>query len=180
MKRIFLFILTNLAVMLVLGIVINLFGFNRFITENGLQLAPLLGFAMVIGFGGAIISLLISKPMAKWSTKAQVGRPDRQTPTFRDKVEYLELNPTWTVPPTILKDDILPKARVNPGYVAKKGLKAIDRNGRTVPLSAVNWNHPAGSFPYTLRQDGGGQKAAAQGSDRRANSQELPRIIKNY
>jgi hypothetical protein len=91
---------------------------------------------------------------------AQVGRPDRQTPTFRDQVEYLELNPTWTVPPTILKKDILPKARVNPGYVAKKGLKAIDRNGRTVPLSAVNWNHPAGSFPYTLRQDGGGQKAA--------------------
>ena len=95
-----------------------------------------------------------------WTTKVQVGRPDRQTPTFRDQVEYLELNPTWTVPPTILKDDILPKARVNPGYVAKKGLKAIDRNGRTVPLSAVNWNHPAGSFPYTLRQDGGGQKAA--------------------
>ncbi len=95
-----------------------------------------------------------------WTTKAQVGRPDRQTPTFRDQVEYLELNPTWTVPPTILKDDILPKARVNPAYVAKKGLKAIDRNGRSVPLSAVNWNHPAGSFPYTLRQDGGGQKAA--------------------
>jgi murein L,D-transpeptidase YcbB/YkuD len=99
-------------------------------------------------------------PEVLWSTKAQVGRPDRQTPTFRDQVEYLELNPTWTVPPTILKDDILPKARVNPGYVAKKGLKAIDRNGRSVPLSAVNWNHPAGSFPYTLRQDGGGQKAA--------------------
>jgi L,D-transpeptidase YcbB len=96
----------------------------------------------------------------QWSTRAQVGRADRQTPSFRDQLEYLELNPTWTVPPTILKDDILPKARVNPGYVAKKGLKAIDRNGRSVPLSAVNWNLPAGSFPYTLRQDGGGDKAA--------------------
>ena len=79
---------------------------------------------------------------------------------YRDRLEYLELNPTWTVPPTILKDDILPKARVNPGYVAKKGLKAIDRNGRNVPLSAVNWNLPARAFPYTLRQDGGGKKAA--------------------
>jgi len=96
----------------------------------------------------------------EWSTRAQVGRADRQTPSFRDQVEYLELNPTWTVPPTILKDDILPKARLNPGYVAKKGLKAIDRNGRRVPLSAVNWNLPARSFPYTLRQDGGGDKAA--------------------
>jgi murein L,D-transpeptidase YcbB/YkuD len=90
----------------------------------------------------------------------QVGRADRQTPIFRDQVEYLELNPTWTVPPTILKDDILPKARLNPGYVAKKGLKAIDRNGRRVPLSAVNWNLPAHAFPYSLRQDGGGDKAA--------------------
>ncbi len=96
----------------------------------------------------------------QWSTRVQIGRADRQTPTFRDQVEYLELNPTWTVPPTILKNDILPKARTNPGYVAKKGLKAIDRNGRTVPLSAVNWNLPAGSFPYSLRQDGGGAKAA--------------------
>jgi murein L,D-transpeptidase YcbB/YkuD len=96
----------------------------------------------------------------QWSTRAQVGRADRQTPTFRDQLEYLELNPTWTVPPTILKDDILPKARVNPGYVAKKGLKAIDRNGRSVPLSAVNWNLPAKAFPYSLRQDGGGAKAA--------------------
>jgi len=96
----------------------------------------------------------------QWSTRAQVGRADRQTPSFRDQMEYLELNPTWTVPPTILKDDILPKARVNPGYVAKKGLKAIDRNGRTVPLSAVNWNLPAKAFPYSLRQDGGGAKAA--------------------
>ncbi len=97
---------------------------------------------------------------AQWSARVQVGRADRQTPTFRDQVEYLELNPTWTVPPTILKDDILPKARVNPAYVAKKGLKAIDRNGRKVPLSAVNWNLPARAFPYTLRQDGGGDKAA--------------------
>ncbi len=96
----------------------------------------------------------------EWSTRAQVGRADRPTPSFRDQLEYLELNPTWTVPPTILKDDILPKARVNPGYVAKKGLKAIDRNGRSVPLSAVNWHLPASRFPYTLRQDGGGDKAA--------------------
>jgi len=97
---------------------------------------------------------------AQWSARVQVGRADRQTPTFRDQVEYLELNPTWTVPPTILKDDILPKARTNPGYVAKKGLKAIDRNGKAVPLSAVNWNLPAHAFPYSLRQDGGGEKAA--------------------
>jgi heat shock protein HtpX len=72
MKRIFLFVLTNLAVMFVLGLVVNLFGLNRFLTENGLNLGQLLVFAAVMGFGGAIISLLMSKPMAKWSTRAQV------------------------------------------------------------------------------------------------------------
>ena len=67
MKRILLFILTNVAVVAVLGIVASLLGVNRFLTPNGLNLPMLLGFALVIGFGGAIISLLISKPMAKWT-----------------------------------------------------------------------------------------------------------------
>ena len=72
MKRIALFIITNLAVMLVLGTAASLLGVNRFLTANGLNLGMLLGFAAVMGFGGAIISLLISKPMAKWSTGAKL------------------------------------------------------------------------------------------------------------
>ncbi|MBT0569751.1 protease HtpX [Curvibacter sp. CHRR-16] len=68
MKRIILFVLTNLAVVLVLGVVASLLGVNRFLTANGLNLGALLGFALIMGFGGAIISLLISKPMAKWTT----------------------------------------------------------------------------------------------------------------
>ena len=72
MKRVFLFVATNVAVMVVLGIVASLLGVNRYLTANGLDLTSLLGFAAVIGFGGAFISLLISKPMAKWSTGAQV------------------------------------------------------------------------------------------------------------
>ena len=78
MKRIALFLLTNLGVMLVLGLAVNLLGLNQFLTANGLSLTGLLGFALVMGFGGAFISLLISKPMAKWTTKLQVinGSPD--------------------------------------------------------------------------------------------------------
>ncbi len=72
MKRIVLFVVTNLAVMLVLGLVVNLFGLNGFINANGLSLTGLLGFALVMGFGGAFISLLMSKPLAKWSTGAQI------------------------------------------------------------------------------------------------------------
>jgi heat shock protein HtpX len=72
MKRVVLFLVTNLAVMLVLGIAASVLGVNRFLTANGLDLGMLLGFALIFGFGGAIISLLISKPMAKWSSRAQV------------------------------------------------------------------------------------------------------------
>jgi heat shock protein HtpX len=72
MKRIFLFVLTNIAVVAVLGIVASLLGVNRYLTPNGLNLGMLLGFALVIGFGGAIISLLISKPVAKWSAGVRV------------------------------------------------------------------------------------------------------------
>jgi heat shock protein HtpX len=72
MKRIVLFLVTNLAVMLVLGIASKLLGVDRFLTANGLNLGVLLGFALLMGFGGATISLLMSKPMAKWSTGAVV------------------------------------------------------------------------------------------------------------
>ena len=72
MKRILLFVLTNLAVVAVLGIVASLLGVNRYLTPAGLDLGSLLGFALVIGFGGAIISLLISKPMAKWTTGVRI------------------------------------------------------------------------------------------------------------
>ena len=72
MKRVFLFLLTNLAVMLVLGVVTSMLGVNKFLTANGLNLPMLLAFSAVVGFTGAIFSLLISKPMAKWSTGARV------------------------------------------------------------------------------------------------------------
>lgn len=72
MKRIILLILTNVAVMAVLLITTRLLGVDRFLTANGLNLTALAGFSLVMGFGGAFISLLISKPMAKFSTGARV------------------------------------------------------------------------------------------------------------
>ncbi len=72
MKRILLFVLTNVLVVAVLGVVASLLGVNRYLTANGLNLGALLGFALIMGFGGAIISLLISKPMAKWTSGVRV------------------------------------------------------------------------------------------------------------
>jgi heat shock protein HtpX len=72
LKRILLFVLTNVMVVAVLGVVASLLGVNRYLTANGLNLTALLGFALVMGFGGAIISLLISKPMAKWTAGVRI------------------------------------------------------------------------------------------------------------
>lgn len=72
MKRVFLFLATNLAIVAMLSVVASIFGVNRYLVENGINYQALLGFALVFGFGGAFISLLLSKPIAKWSMKLQV------------------------------------------------------------------------------------------------------------
>ncbi|MEY3721961.1 MAG: protease HtpX [Pseudomonadota bacterium] len=72
MKRIVLFVLTNIAVMVVMSVVLSVLGLDRYLHAQGLNLGGLLAFSLVVGFTGSIFSLLISKPMAKWSTGAQV------------------------------------------------------------------------------------------------------------
>ncbi|MEN3276387.1 MAG: heat shock protein HtpX [Massilia sp.] len=80
MKRIILFLATNLAIVLVLSLTASLLGVNRFLTANGLDLPMLLAFAALMGFGGAFISLFLSKPIAKWSTGARViAEPSNST-----------------------------------------------------------------------------------------------------
>jgi heat shock protein HtpX len=89
MKRIALFLITNLAVMLVLSVTARLLGVDRFLGANGLNMGALLAFAAIMGFGGAIISLLMSKPMAKWSTGAVVIN-DSSDPMHRWLVATVE------------------------------------------------------------------------------------------
>ena len=72
MKRIVLFLATNLAVLVVLSFVLNVLGVGQLLTANGIDVGSLLVFSVVVGFAGSIFSLLISKPMAKWSTGVHV------------------------------------------------------------------------------------------------------------
>ncbi|MGN6657274.1 MAG: L,D-transpeptidase family protein [Rhodanobacter sp.] len=87
-----------------------------------------------------------------WRSRVQVGKPYRSTPVFKSKITYLTLNPTWTVPPTILKNDILPKLRRNPGYLAANRLRVLDGQGRELAPASVDWARPRG---IVLRQDAG-------------------------
>lgn len=91
-----------------------------------------------------------------WTARAQVGREYRQTPEYRSEINYLVLNPTWTVPPGIIRNDILPAAKRDPASITRRGLRVLDRAGREVAPSSVNWNqYSTGHIPYTLRQDPG-------------------------
>jgi murein L,D-transpeptidase YcbB/YkuD len=91
-----------------------------------------------------------------WEGRAQVGKDYRKTPVFRDQIRYLEFNPTWTVPPTILRKDILPAIRRDPGYLASKNMVVLDRQGNPVDTAAIDWSqYPGKSFPYLIRQQPG-------------------------
>lgn len=95
-----------------------------------------------------------------WSARAQVGKAYRATPIFRSRLTYLVLNPTWTVPPSILANDILPAQRRDPTTLARKGLEVIDAQGRRVPESSVDWaNATPRNFRYMLRQPPGPDNA---------------------
>ena len=98
-----------------------------------------------------------------WQTRAQVGKPYRQTPIFKSAIDHVVLNPTWTVPPTILDQDILPAVRRDRGYLARRGLEVIDRNGRTIPTSSIDFSRYTGrNFPYMIRQGAGDDNALGQ------------------
>lgn len=89
----------------------------------------------------------------EWQSRAIVGLPYRQTPVFADTIEYIVFNPTWTVPRGILQNDILPRIRANPGYLAQQGFDVIDTAGRPVPLeTATRLALDGGPFPHMLVQ----------------------------
>jgi len=96
-----------------------------------------------------------------WTSKVIVGRPYRETPIFKSQITYVVLNPTWTIPPTILVKDKLPVIKRDPGYLKRNNIRVIDSRGREVDPYSVNWSqYGAGRMPpYQLRQDPGEDNA---------------------
>jgi murein L,D-transpeptidase YcbB/YkuD len=95
-----------------------------------------------------------------WKTRAQVGKAYRKTPVFRDSIRYIEFNPTWTVPPTILRKDILPKIKHDPEYLQNKNMVVLNQKGTQIDPVTINWSqYPDKSFPYLIRQQPGPKNA---------------------
>lgn len=95
-----------------------------------------------------------------WRSRAQVGKEYRKTPVFRDDIKYLVFNPTWTVPPTILHKDVLPKIKKDRNYLKQKNMSVVDLNGKIINPDNVNWSSiSAKGFPYMIRQEPGPSNA---------------------
>lgn len=91
-----------------------------------------------------------------WDSRVVVGTPYRKTPVFKAKMTYLVLNPTWRVPPTILKKDIIPAIRAHPDYLTKNNMVLLDASGRIVDPAGLDMSRlKVGNFPYTVRQEPG-------------------------
>lgn len=91
-----------------------------------------------------------------WDSKVIVGKPARKTPSLRDSVVNLVFNPKWVVPPTILREDVIPRAARNPGYLASQRLRVVDRSGHAVDPATIDWGGARQSgFPYRVVQQSG-------------------------
>jgi murein L,D-transpeptidase YcbB/YkuD len=95
-----------------------------------------------------------------WKTRVMVGEPFNQTPVFRSAITYLVLNPTWTIPPDILKNETVPRILTEKDYLAKQRLRVLTASGEEVNPATVPWGQYLGKRPpYTLRQDAGPDNA---------------------
>jgi L,D-transpeptidase YcbB len=88
----------------------------------------------------------------------QVGRPDRPSPQLTTYITTVNLNPTWTVPLGILKKDVIPRMRKDPGYAARMHMKVLDGAGNEVDPRSVDWNSDRAPN-FTIRQDSGSWNA---------------------
>lgn len=95
-----------------------------------------------------------------WTSRVMVGRPYRRTPVFKSEIKYMILNPTWTVPPIILRNDVLPRVKTDPGYIEEQRFSVLDQAGKRIDPASIDWTvYPEKNFPYTLRQESGPDNA---------------------
>lgn len=113
---------------------------------------------------------LFRKGESVWSSRVQVGKPFRKTPIFKSEITYVTLNPTWTVPPTVLREDVLPKVRRDMRYLERNRIRVFDAAGQELDPKQVNW---AKLGNVTLRQDAGDGNSLGQAVIRFPNTHSV-------
>lgn len=93
----------------------------------------------------------------RWEGRAVVGQPIKETPEFTAELTSIVLNPSWTVPPRILTEEILPEVRKDPGYLAAHAMRVLTSEGVVVNPDSVDWARYDGrTLPYRIVQAPGG------------------------
>jgi L,D-transpeptidase YcbB len=85
---------------------------------------------------------------------AIVGDPEHPSPEIVAHIQVVNLNPTWTVPTSIIKKEIIPRMQRDPGYLTRAKIRILDGSGQEINPRAVDWNSER-AVNYTLRQDSG-------------------------
>lgn len=99
---------------------------------------------------------------AKLSMRTIVGRNATQTYFFTDTIQYVEFHPYWGVPRSILVNTYLPRLMNDPSYLDRNGFEVMDRSGRQVPSSAIDWSQYGADIPYNVRQRPGSGNALGE------------------
>jgi len=113
-------------------LVVDIAGFHAYLNENGEEV---------------------------WGTRVQVGKPYHATPVFKDTIRYLDFNPTWTIPPGILRKETLPAIRRDPSYLSRNNMSVVTTSGKIVDPSTIDWPATTKGFPYMIRQEPGPHNA---------------------
>lgn len=108
-------------------------------------------YLVLVNIAGASVRLYRGEEII-WESRVQTGRPSRPTPALISSIDRITLNPSWTMPPTILREDALPQIRINPNYLQEKNLQVLDLQGRPVDPTLLDWRNPTGVM---LRQPPG-------------------------
>jgi len=99
-----------------------------------------------------------------WRTKVIVGKPNSQTVAFSDSLEKIVFNPSWGVPPSIMKNEMIPRLRRDPGYLDRLGYRVLTPGSKKIVRSrSVSWwKYKNGKVPYLILQPPGDDNALGE------------------
>lgn len=78
----------------------------------------------------------------RWDARVVVGSPHRETPIIHSTISHLTINPSWTIPPTIMREDVLPRVRADIDYLARQNIQVISHSGEPLVAEEIDWQHP--------------------------------------
>jgi murein L,D-transpeptidase YcbB/YkuD len=117
---------------------------------------------LIVNIAGFNIKRIQNRKVV-YKSRVIVGKNHKESPIFKNTVEYIVFNPTWTLPYSIATHETLPRLKKDPGYLAAKNMEIMDRNGKILDPSSIDFNkYSTGNFPFIIRQKAGPHNALGQ------------------